>query len=30
MNNEKAMWQKFQSKKGHDELAKEIANMNAN
>ncbi len=29
MNNEKALWQKFQSKKGHDELAKEIAAMNA-
>lgn len=29
MNNERAMWQKFQSKKGHDELAKEIAAMNA-
>ena len=29
MNNEKALWQKFQSKKGHDELAKEIAEMNA-
>lgn len=27
MNNEKALWQKFQSQKGHDELAKEIANM---
>ena len=25
MNNEKALWQKFQSKKGHDELAKEIS-----
>ena len=25
MNNERAMWQKFQAKKGHDELAKEIA-----
>jgi hypothetical protein len=29
MNNQKALWQKFQSKKAHDELAKEIANMNA-
>ena len=29
MNNERAMWQKFQSKKGHDELAKEIAAMKA-
>jgi hypothetical protein len=29
MNNEKALWQKFQAKKGHDELAKEIAAMNA-
>jgi len=29
MNNEKALWQKFQSKKAHDELAKEIAAMNA-
>ncbi|MEH6343891.1 MAG: LPP20 family lipoprotein [Bermanella sp.] len=29
MNNEKALWQKFQSKKGHDELAKEISAMNA-
>jgi len=27
MNKEKALWQKFQSKKGHDELAKEIAAM---
>lgn len=27
MNNEKALWQKFQAKKGFDELAKEIANM---
>lgn len=27
MNNEKALWQKFQSQKSHDELAKEIANM---
>ncbi|QIZ85449.1 hypothetical protein HF888_15000 [Bermanella marisrubri] len=27
MNNERAMWQKFQAKKGFDELAKEIANM---
>ena len=27
MNNEKALWQKFQAKKGYDELAKEIANM---
>ena len=29
MNNERAMWQKFQAKKGHDELAKEIAAMKA-
>ena len=29
MNNEKALWQKFQSKKGHDELAKEISALNA-
>ncbi len=27
MNKEKALWQKFQSKKGHDDLAKEIAAM---
>ena len=30
MNNEKALWQKFQAKKGFDELAKEIANMEGN
>jgi hypothetical protein len=29
MNNEKALWQKFQSKKSHDELAKEIAKLEA-
>ncbi len=29
MNNEKALWQKFQAKKGFDELAKEIADMKA-
>lgn len=27
MNNERALWQKFQAGKAHDELAKEIANM---
>jgi len=27
MNNQKALWQKFQAKKGFDELAKEIAAM---
>jgi len=27
MNNEKALWQKFQSKKGFDEMAKDIAAM---
>ncbi len=28
MNNEKALWQKFQAGKAHDELAAEIAKMN--
>jgi hypothetical protein len=27
MNNEKALWQKFQSKKSLDEMAEEIAKM---
>lgn len=30
MNNEKALWQKFQSDKAFEELANDIANMNAN
>ncbi|GAA6135556.1 hypothetical protein NBRC116188_23460 [Oceaniserpentilla sp. 4NH20-0058] len=28
MNNEKALWQKFQANKAQDELARDIANMN--
>jgi len=30
MNNERALWQKFQAKKGFDELAEEISKMEAN